>query len=897
MLKIFRLILVATIAVYCILASSHGYAQISQNTMLSQESNNVKEFHLDNGLKILIKEDHSAPVFAQALFYRVGSRNDLEKTTGSAHFLEHMQFNGTEKRQKGDIAQQIEFKGGTFNAGTSFDYTVYYMTLPSDSGNLDFALELEADRMKNSIINEEEAKREKQVVLQEMSRGENSPISLLIRESLKNIYPEHPYGDPIIGWREDVENTTAEDLKQQYKAFYQPNNATLVLVGDIQTHRTLQLIKKYFSQITPSEESINQEASKRHIRPHTAQRIKVQTPTKTQATFFAWRAVPFTHKDYIALSVLSSILADGSLSRLEKSLIDTGLASAISSSMRQGIDPGIFSILSTTSEGENLNKIQKVIESEIDKIQKYGINQNELDRVKAKAQTSFLSGIEEPSELAMQLGYFDIVGRNWRRTFTWVNEIDSITKEQIQEVATKYLTKDSLFLSNLVDGEANFDGSDGKPHVEKEHSLSTQKGIQSKEYILDNGLRVILQENSSNQLIALHGAVDAGEVIEKIGSYSYGASYFTANMLERGTTDYTRDQIANQLETIGASVDITSDLDFVSIDGEVINRHIEPLVKILGQQLQQPNFKEEELSQLKQQLILQLEQSKDNSSNIASIKLKQAIYPTNHPYYDLSIEDQITEIRKLSVSDLQKFHKDFYTPNTTTLVFSGNFESDELISLLKKYFSDWKPSNTQQVQYHVPVVPTVDNPSDIIDTVKGKSQSIIILGHAGEITRDHPDYYALVLANDVLGGGSSLTSRLGYNVREKEGLVYSVYSYMRAYRGAGSFKIIMGTAPDKVEQAIAISRKTITEFLNEGISDEELERAKNYRKGSFISHNLVTNSSIAGALNLYAILGLDLNLINEYPNKIQSISKDEVMRVAKKYLHPDSLQVVIINPE
>ncbi len=877
-----------------LIMTSQVYAKSNMNLIDS-----TKEYILDNGLKVLIKEDHTAPIYTQALFYKVGSRNDISGQTGIAHYLEHMQFNGTKTRAKGSISEDIESRGGTFNAATSTDFTMYYMTLPE--GNLDFSLALEADRMRNSILNTEEAEREKRVVLAELSGGENSPMTLLFRDVLKTAYPEQPYGRPIIGWEEDVKGITAENLRQYYDTYYQPNNAVLILVGDLKPEETLNKIKETLGKIPASNSPIPQIK----ISPNKPKQnlVEVKSPSESSIITFAWNAVSFKDKDYVPLSVLSAILTNGSLSRLEKALVDTGKTSYVGSSMRQGIDPFSFYILAVTSKDGNLDEIQKIIQAEITKIQKNGISEDELKRVKAKAATAFLFGLEDSAGMASQLGFFELVGGDWKKTFAWSEEIEAVTSAQILEVANKYLKTDNLVIGKLTNSSTGLapigNIKAGSPEIahyktpQAELSSTTAKGIKTETIILDNGLKVILRQNPNNPVITVSGNIDAGEVFDKD---LIGVSTLTGLMLERGNAKYKRDEFNIALENLGAEIEISPEKDFVSVNAKARSQDYEQLLKLLALSLINPTFDQEELNKLKTQILLDLQQSQDDLSALGKIAIYEALFPKNHPYYEPDLKAQMQSVQKLTKADLSHFHQEFYSPERTILSISGDFEKKEILAALNKYFANWS-SKAKSNQFQVSQTP-ISEPKQIKTIeVAGKSQALIIMGHNGEVNRSHPDFYALLTANDILGGGSTLSSRLGTKVREEAGLVYTIRSSMSMGRAAGPFLIQMGVAPDKIDKAIELTKAELKRFCEGNITDQELERAKNYRMGYFISNNLTSNENIAFSLSQYALWGLDLNTINEYPNIIKKLTKADIIRVSQKYLAPEKLQIVVLKPK
>ncbi len=906
--NIFNLILICIFALNFIFSQAN--ALDNKNKSQPNKIMEVKEFKLKNGLKVLIKEDHNAPIFSQAVFFKVGSRNDIKGQSGASHYLEHMQFNGTATKPKGFISEEIERRGGSFNAATSTDYTMYYMTLPSADKNLDFSMELEADRMRNSIINDQEAEREREVVLSELMGGENNPATLLSREVYKSLYPTHPYGIPIIGWKDDLLATNGKNLKSHYDQYYRPDNAVLVLVGNIQTQEALDLAKKYFEKIENPKT-----AKPAEIKPESApisqSSIQVKSPSETLLIMKSWRIPNFKSEDYIALYALATILSDGELSRLEKALVDTGKASMINASARQGLDPFSFSVIaSTPKDNNNLDEIEKIIAQEIEKIKNEGVKPEELSRVKAKVQSSFLFGLEETSDLASQLGLFETMANDWKYTFSWPDKLIAINSAQIQAVAKKYLQNNNSVTGKLI-YDAQAQGGKGAVNANlsetanlktennsKSANTSTKGGIKAEEIILPNGLKLILRQNPNLPIVAISGSIDAGESFDhKFGKV--GISSLTALALQRGTQSKSKDQIDDALEQMGAEISFSGDRDYVSLSAKGLSKDLKSLLDLLSEQIAQPAFSEEEFNKLKVQVLAGLSQSQDSLGALAKIGLYQAIYSKDHPFYELSLPEQIESVKSINTSDLKAFHSAYYEPNRTIIAISGDFDKKEILEYFNKVFAEWSNNEqSQALKYSAPIIEIEKaKPSEKTTEIAGKSQAVVILGYGNSVKRSDSDFYALLVANDILGGGSTLSSRLGKSVREEAGLVYSIASSFDMRRGAGPFIIQMGVPPQKIDKALELTKAELEKFKKVQVTDEELERAKNYRSGVFISNNLTTNENVADALVQYSLFGLDLNTINEYPAKIQAVQKADIVRVANKYIFPDKLNIIIVKPK
>ncbi len=874
-----------------------------------QAMQNITETILPNGLKVLIEENHQSPVFAQSIFYDVGSRLDPKGRSGIAHYLEHMQFNGTDKLSKTEISSEIERLGGSFNAATSTDYTVYYVTMPSSSEGLEFSLRLEADRMRNSKLDAEEAAREKKVVMTELAGGENNPFTVIHRQTMKALYPEHPYGIPIIGWPNEIEATTPADLKAFYDNFYQPDNATLVLSGDLDTAKTMELVKKYFGGLPKPSRVLNKstvQLKNNSDKQTESRKVQVKIPSESNLLIYAWDTVNFAHPDYVSLSVVASVLAGGKLSRLEKALVETGLASYVGANLRQGKEDFAFSIIVATDRQGDLQKIGSVIERELAKLIAEGASPEELARVKAKAETGFIFGLEEPSGMASQLGSFEVVGGDWRRTYGWLEELKQMPLAAVQTAAKKYLDPNRAVIGELngePGGAELLDPSAAGGVQHYKPVTDTPRAAQSVSYKVDfsdqklaNGLRLIHRENAQLPIIAISATVDAGEGMAEAGSELIPT--LAAMMLERGTKTRSKDQLNIELENIGAELSVESSEDFLHFTMKGRAEDFEALVDILADVISSPSFPEEELKTLKVQLLSEIEQGKDEPGSLARTALYKSILDKDHPYRALSPDEEIARVQQITTADLSQFHTDFINQPASMIVsLSGAVSASEAERVFSAKIKKSDKAGKAKDPFKQDRSALISKKATTVQAeLPGKSQAIVMLGQYVPVDRSSDEYYAMLLANEVLGGGSTLASLLGKEVREENGLVYSIYSSLHSSRAAGPFTIKMGIATENIPKAVALSKQCLKELIAGEFSGADLERAKSHRIGAFISRILTTNAAVASSLNYYAIWGLPLETINEYPELISAVDKQQVTAVSKKHLNPEALSMSVYKP-
>jgi zinc protease len=398
----------------------------------------VFETVLENGLKVLIQEVRAVPVVSFMVWYKVGSRNESAGITGISHLLEHMMFKGTPKFGKGEIARQLQRNGASFNAGTSIDYTNYYEVLASD--RLELALEIEADRMVNALIPEEEHQLEMTVVRSELERNEDNPHRALYQELFAQAFKAHPYHWPTIGWPSDVESIRTEQIREYYKRYYVPNNATAVVVGDVERDRALALVEKHFGGIPAGPEPppvLTVEPPQLGER-----RFKIRKPGDTRYLMIGYPIPALAHPDNYALDVLGMILGHGKTSRLYQALVEGTLATDTEAANETARDPFLFIAQATASPETSLAALEQALLGEIERLKVEPPAPAELDRARKQIQASFIYSRDSIRSLAQQLGYYETVGSR-RYLDTYLECISGVTAEDVGRVARAYLREDA----------------------------------------------------------------------------------------------------------------------------------------------------------------------------------------------------------------------------------------------------------------------------------------------------------------------------------------------------------------------------------------------------------------------------------------------------------------------
>lgn len=410
----------------------------------------VKEKVLKNGLKVLVLEDHSTPTATFQVWYKVGSRNEKSGKTGISHLLEHMMFKGTERYGPGEFSKIVSRNGGTENAFTSRDYTAYFENWASD--RLAVSMDLESDRMRHLKLDEHEFESEKQVVMEERRlRTEDDPVSLLVEEVFATAYKVHPYHWPVIGWMCDIENITLEDLRRHYKLYYAPNNATIVVVGDVKADKVFQEVQRYFGGLSPSP--FPNEANSKEPPQQGEKRVTVESPeARLPFVMLAYHVPHIGSGEEYALEILSHVLGEGKSSKLYERLVYEEKAAVFTSAHYQRIskDPGLLYLYAGVVPGRSVKDVEAMVREEVAKIERGELTEEELQKAKNQVKSSFVYGLDSNFYRAMKIGRLETVGIGWRYLETYLEKIGKVTREAVEEVAKRYLSDRNLTVGVLI---------------------------------------------------------------------------------------------------------------------------------------------------------------------------------------------------------------------------------------------------------------------------------------------------------------------------------------------------------------------------------------------------------------------------------------------------------------
>lgn len=883
----------------------------------------IQEFKLDNGLKIILKPNKTVPLISWQVWYKVGSRNEALNLTGMAHYLEHIMFKGTKELGKGEIAQLIQLKGGIFNAFTSDDYTAYFENFSPE--NLELAIKIESDRMQNSRIDKDEVELERSVIVSELEGNRNNPTNIAYETLKSTAFQVHTYRNPVIGWREDLDKINSKNMREFYETYYYPDNATAILVGNFDREDALKLIKKYFGQYKPKENiraQVPQEPEQKATK-----HVTIKNNGSTKLLAMAFHIPEFKHEDSPALTLLSEIVFSGMSSRLYPKLVDSGLAVSVSGVPESSLDASIFRIFINLNQDADIKKVEEIVKAELEAIKK-DVEAEELKIAKAKEEASFIYQLDGVYDEGLQIGYFEAISNDWSKYVTWMDDIRAVSEEDIKKVAKKYFKPSNMTTVYLLPEEGNDSLLvTGKPSEEglktANYGAATVEPLDPKKLkrllkiakssdkkiqhhldfdnldILGEGVHTYIKEDHDVPLVYLNSIFYAGSM-EDDGKY--GLAYLTSQMLDRGSSSKSKYEISKLLDLYGADIDFRLGVETGRIEFSTVTKNLDAVVDILQEILMNPAFEEKELERLKVRTIATLKQEDDALHKIAQRQLSQIIYPKDHPFYRHSVEDRIKAVESITIDDIKAFYKKHYNPKNLMISVVGDIDKTKASEVIAKLFANWNgvaSMNTAKLPgNNRPEITNVEvkEPKQEVVLKKDKTQVEIYMGHSSSVNRMHPDYYPLLIANFALGG-SALSSRLGTSVRDEHGYVYNIRSSFSAALGAGAYQVKLGCNPKNVTKAIELTKKEMNEFLKEGISETELEVTKSYLIGSFAVRNLDSNDRITDTLSQLQLYELGDDYIKDYAEKIGAVTLKQVNEAARKHIHPDKLNTVIVGPE
>ena len=843
---------------------------------------------LPNGLRVYLKPIPGAQVVTTMVAYKVGSADEDLDHTGLSHYLEHLMFKGTDKVMPGDIDRRTQRSGGTNNAYTSEDSTVYHFDLPAE--NWEWVLELEADRMRNLRIDEKhEFEQEKGAVIAELNRNEDSPWDLELKAVLPLLFAKGPYGHPVIGETDHVKGSTAEVIKSHYDRWYHPNNASLIIVGGFDSDRTITKIKETFGRIP--EGKLPERKSFEPVSRKAPERKEIESKFETARLVMGFNTVRIGERDFYPLEVIQDILTNGKTSRLYKRLVeDEALAISVDSTNFAGRYPGWFGIQVEVVKGKDRAKVESIVLEEIKKLHDTLASATELKRVQRAIVAGAVFGRESAHGLADSIAR-GVTTNDLDFLKEYLPRIQAVTVLDVQEAARKYFNLEQRVAIWSVPGEHGTAPAE-KPEKQPRRSRLQQpqagggnftlKNTQRVE--LPNGLTLLLFENRRLPIVVAEASVKWVSHLEP--EEKAGVAALMGNLLDEGSSRHTGTQIAEMIEDVGGS------LSFSASGGtlKVLAPDRGLGLGLLFECLMQANFPQDAFNRKKTQILSTIADAERQPEKKASLAYKALAYG-KHPYGRPSLGFAKT-VESLKPADCQTFYQQSFVPNHTVVALVGDFDSKQVVDEVTKLTAEWKKGIVAR-----PELPAVEKPKEFqeqIISMPSAAQLHLYMGHAG-IRRADPDYYKLLVMDHVLGTGSGFTDRLSARLRDREGLGYTVSASISD--GAGEepslFTCYIGTEAENLERVKKTFIEEIEKLRTDKPTAEEVDDAKKYLLGS-LAFQFTTNDRIAGRLLSIERYNLGFEFLEDYRKAVSAVTPDEVQAVAQKHLDTKHMVLVAV---
>jgi len=861
----------------------------------------VQKKVLDNGMTILVKEVHTIPKVSLQIWYNVGSKDEKIGEKGLAHLIEHMIFKGTKKLSESDINMLTHKLSGNCNAFTSYDYTGYLFNFPTHHWKE--ALPIIADCMLNCTFKDDMLNSEMKAVIQELKMNKDRYQRVLIQELISAIFSDHPYHYPVIGYKHDLWNVSSNDLHAFYKNHYLPNNATLVVAGDVNSGEVFQLADQFFGSI-PAD--LNYRKDVYHFTQDiSAKAVTIYRDIKQPLVMYIFVGPGAKEKKDHILQIIHSIIGQGRSSRLYKKLVnERKLATSVEAGCWDLFDHSIFFIICEPKNEKNIADIEQCIIEEMENLVKNGVTDQEMNRAIKQAQMSLYTLLEDIEDQASQIAHCYLATGDENYVFSCLQEPFDQLKIQTEKLIRSYFRptimhkgtvlplpeqeKEQWLKMQQISDEEDENILSARPRVSTveppsyAHKISIKEPKmfrfpKAKKFTLSNGLKVLYHQNGHTPKVNL--------ILEFKARYYYdpdnkqGLYNFVSKMLLEGTENYTAQQLADIIESRGISLSSYP-------GGIAMSMLVDDLMfglQILEEILNKPTFKKQEIEKVRAQILADIKCFWDEPRYFGSQLIKEQLYK-GHPYSKNYLGSK-NSVQSITQDDLVHFYKKYINPHGAKLAIVGNLGNYDLHDISEQVLGAWHevpiesikfPSlgqrKAQEINYHV-------------------NRDQVTLGLARlSIDRRHPDFDKLLIFDQIFGGGvlGSMSSRL-FQLREESGLFYTITGSLLAGSNEqpGMFQIRTLVSLDRLQEAEKAIKKVIDSAADR-VTSEEFAQAKRAIVNSLVD-NFVSNSNIAQALLYLDRFSLPIDYFDNRAAKLDNIAIEDMQKAVKKVLRSDDL--------
>ncbi len=857
------------------------------------------EYKLANGMQVVLFPDQSKPTIVVNVTVRVGSRDENYGETGMAHLLEHLLFKGTPKNP--DIDSNFNKRGMRSNGSTWLDRTNYFETFQASDENLEWAIQMEADRLVNSFVAKKDLDSEMTVVRNEYERGENDPAGALIKSMQSVAYDWHNYGNSTIGNRSDIENVKIENLQAFYRMYYQPDNATLLVAGKFDEAKVLALVQKYFGAIPKPTRKLpvlwTVEPTQDGERM-----VTVRRKGDIQYVMLGYKLPSALNPDSGALSVLSFVQTNSPSGRLHKALVETGKAAEVFGFTLSGKDGCLQIFGAVVKKGEAIGPVQDELIKLVEEFKDTTTTAEELDRAKKNFANTAERTLNNHEILGVRMSDYIAYG-DWRTFFLVRDNIQAVTADQVKEAAGKYFRRDNRVVG-LFQPEDNpqravipaaVSAAEALKNFKPKAAVAEAEAFDPSQANIDartkriqiGGLKVaLLSKKTRGETVYFDARFHSGDEKSLFGKSSVRS--MTGAMLSRGTTKYTRAQLKDEFTKLKVAGGVSG----LGAGFQTTKLNLVEAIKLAALVMKEPSFPESEFQQLVKQELTGLEEQKSEPQSLLAVAMGKHFntYPKGDVRYASDFAEEEEEIKAVTLQQLKDFHKAFYAANTGEISVVGDFDEAAVIQAIKEAFGDWKGGMPYtRITRGYSDAPAVNKAFETPD----KANAVFSARISVNMQDEDPDYPALYIANYILGGGAGFESRLTKRIRVKDGLSYGVGSRLSvsSRERGGSWSVFAISAPQNTAKVEAAMQEELARALKDGFTEAELTSAKSGALQQRAGQR-AQDSGVAGTWVSYLELGRTFAFNKAMDDKIQALKVEDLNAALRKYIDPAKLTIM-----
>jgi zinc protease len=866
------------------LASSQAFAQDLEIPF--------EEFYLDNGLRVIVHEDRKAPIVAVTVWYHVGSKNEVPGKTGFAHLFEHLMFNGTENYND-EYFRPLQEVGATgLNGTTDFDRTNYFQTVPTPA--VDLALWLESDRMGHLLGAVDQAKLDEQrgVVQNEKRQGDNAPYGKAFETIITNLFPPgHPYSWEVIGSMADLNAATLDDVKTWFETYYGPNNATLVLAGDIDTATAREKVQRYFGDIAPGPPLTRRERSIPSSVP--ASRIVMQDRVPEARIYKVWLAPEWINDETTHLQLADLVLTSGKTSRLYQRLVyEDRIATDASAFLMSNEIAGAYVVYATVADGTDMATVERALDEELARFLAEGPTRDELERARTEIRSAFIRGIEQVGGFS---GKSQILAENavyggrpdfYKHSLQVLNDA---TQQQVLAAARKWIHGEPLVLEiHPFPTLGTESTSADRSALPTPQTFPDAPFPAFEQTTLSNGMRLIVAERNAVPVVRFSLQLDAGYAADPFAAP--GVATMTMEMLDEGTATMDALEINDTLLRLGAQLTSGANLDSSVVGLSALKENLDESLAVYADVILNPAFAPAELERLKALQLATIQQEKNTPEDMALRVLPQLLYGEGHAYA-MPLTGSGTEqaVAALERDDLVAYHDSWFKPNNATMIVVGDTTLAEIQPKLEALFARWRAGDVPTKTLAEVALP--EQPSVYLLDRPGAEQSVIIAGHLIG-PRDAADDIAVQAMNDILGG--AFTSRVNMNLREDKGWSYGADTVVVETQAQRPFLAIAPVQADQTAASMREIERELTEFVGARAATEAEVATSKRRSTLSLPGRWETAQAVARDIAELVRFDLPDDYWDDYAELVGALEVADVSAAAERHLKPEGLTWLVV---